>query len=84
MHEIGHILGFPHEFHWAPEPCGSHTIEEFDYTERQLTSYDDESVMNYLIGSCAMSADDWSISELDGIGARSVYGMPASWYVTVL
>lgn len=81
-HELGHILGFRHEFAFYDEgtPCEEAEVEGWDLSARQLTPYDEQSVMNYFVGSCP-TVDEWVISDLDGVGARSVYGMPVSWYV---
>jgi hypothetical protein len=85
-HELGHMLGFRHEHPWAPAQggCGEAvTVPFYDITGRHLTSYDQDSVMHY--PNCDGNyGEDMSISPLDGVGARAVYGMPASWYVPVL
>jgi serralysin len=82
-HELGHFLGFRHEHPWAPAAGGCSedpTEPDYDVTGRRLTAYDVESVMHY--PQCdGITGVDFSLSELDGVGARVVYGMPASWYV---
>ena len=85
-HELGHFLGFRHEHPWdSPATCGEAQTYtgNSDLTGRQLTAYDVASVMHYQ--SCdGLSGTDYVISPLDGEGARSIYGMPAAWYVTLL
>jgi hypothetical protein len=82
-HELGHMLGFRHEHPWDPTPaCGeSQSVgAPTDVTGRQLTAYDKSSVMHY--PHCdGISGVDMVLSPLDGDGSRSIYGMPASWYV---
>jgi hypothetical protein len=84
-HELGHILGFRHEHPWAPAQggCGeSPNLPVIDSTGRRLTGYDQASVMHY--PSCnGFPGLDQTISQLDGIGARTIYGMPASWHVVL-
>lgn len=84
-HELGHILGFRHEHPWAPAQgnCSEPpTDPSSDATGRRLTDYDQLSVMHY--PSCnGVAGADHTISYLDGVGARSIYGIPASWYVPI-
>ena len=87
-HELGHINGFRHEHIRAVEPdcregpvvCtrDGATCQGAEY----LTEYDVESVMHIPCGG--VSVTSWEISELDGVGARILYGMPAAWYVPVI
>jgi hypothetical protein len=85
-HELGHMLGFRHEHPWAPGAGGcleQPSSSTSDYTGRRLTTYDQVSVMHYR--ECAGPVNtDYTISKLDGIGARRIYGMPASWHVPVM
>jgi hypothetical protein len=85
-HELGHLLGFRHEHPWdSPAVCGEQQTYSgaADLTGRQLTPYDVASVMHYQ--SCdGLTGTDYVISPLDGQGARSIYGMPAAWYVPLL
>lgn len=91
-HELGHILGFRHEHPWAPDSsCESQTIPERDMGFRRLTddypggAWDQTSVMQYPDPACSgVPGRDFELSALDGVGARSIYGMPASWYPNVL
>jgi serralysin len=89
-HELGHILGFRHEHAFAPlfpdSDAGiglcsgeSPTLPAYDATFRQLTAYDQLSVMHYP-GICGKPFVDFTLSQPDGEGSRSVYGMPAAWY----
>lgn len=85
-HELGHMLGFAHEHPWASSqaPCNEPvTWQEYELTARQLTDYDQASVMHYQ--QCnGVVGGDMDITELDGEGAREVYSMPASWYVATV
>jgi hypothetical protein len=86
-HELGHMLGFRHEHPWKPSGfCTTErpTHPSDDLTFRRLTDYDVQSVMHYPGGSCTPSSTEYVISKLDGVGARSVYGMPTSWWLAVL
>jgi hypothetical protein len=83
-HELGHVLGFRHEHPWAPNPVCSEQQSSvaFDIGGRRLTAYDQTSVMHY--PSCGgIPNTDNTISASDGIGARSIYGIPAAWYVPI-
>lgn len=82
-HELGHMLGFRHEHPWdSPATCPeSQTVAGgIDITGRQLTPYDVASVMHYT-GCDGLAGTDYHLSPLDGEGARSIYGMPAAWFV---
>ena len=82
-HELGHMIGFRHEHPWAPGQGGcpeAPTMPSLDVTGRRLTAYDQTSVMHYPFCG-GISGVDLAISALDGEGARSIYGMPAAWYV---
>ncbi|HEY6724774.1 MAG TPA: hypothetical protein VI197_12125 [Polyangiaceae bacterium] len=86
-HELGHMLGFRHEHPWKPGSLctiEAPTMPGDDLTGRRLTDYDVQSVMHYTGGSCTPTETEWVISQLDGVGARSIYGMPTSWVMTVL
>ncbi|WP_186817764.1 FG-GAP-like repeat-containing protein, partial [Myxococcus virescens] len=68
-HEVGHILGFPHEhlrISSSNPDCSESELWE------GLTAYDSESVMNY--PQCGGLSTYSRLSLLDRIGARSVYG----------
>lgn len=84
-HELGHILGFRHEHPW--KPGGSTCLEPQssggapDLSGRQLTAYDQTSVMHY--PQCGgIDGSNYNISALDGEGARQIYGTPVAWYQT--
>ncbi len=86
-HELGHMLGFRHEHPWKPgDQCTGEVpyLEESDRTGRRLTDYDVQSVMHYTGGSCTPTETEFVLSQLDGVGARSIYGMPTSWVMAVL
>lgn len=84
-HELGHILGLVHEAAFS-DYQGCAESGEANY----LTEYDPSSVMHYTWcydpeGEYAdLKYRDLLISNLDGIGIRAVYGMPAAWYVTTV
>jgi serralysin len=93
MHELGHIMGFRHEHPFGPNGCGGEPqtspANQFDIGFRDLNgtpgnpSYDQPSVMHYP-GKCGKPNMDYSLSILDGVGCRVVYGMPGSWYVPIV
>jgi hypothetical protein len=69
-HELGHVLGFRHEHirSGAPAVCP----DEPTFDTKNLTDYDPQSVMHYFCGE--VGSTDLAITELDRIGAQSVYG----------
>ena len=87
-HELGHILGFRHEHPWSPNGAcaGLESQTSGMTTFRRLTPYDSVSVMHYTdknqVGCGPLR--EYNITALDGQGARSIYGMPAAWYVSFL
>lgn len=84
-HELGHMLGFRHEHPWKPGGlCTGEPTSLGDTTGRRLTDYDVQSVMHYTGGSCTPTETEYVVSQLDGVGARSIYGMPTSWVMAVL
>jgi hypothetical protein len=84
-HELGHILGFRHEHPWDPDPqvfCEFQEYPDWDMGGRQLTAYNVSSVMHY--PQCdGVAGADMTVSALDGAGARSIYGIPAAWYIPI-
>jgi hypothetical protein len=86
-HELGHMLGFRHEHPWGPNGCGEEQTylpeTSRDFSGRQLTAWDQNSVMQYK--ACGgVHGTDFNISPLDGVGTRLVYGIPRPWYPGVL
>lgn len=69
-HELGHVLGFRHEHirSGAPSVCP----DEPTFDVKNLTDYDPQSVMHYFCGE--VGSKELEITELDRIGAQSVYG----------
>lgn len=67
-HEIGHILGYRHEYADVPNACS----READGW-RRLTQYDNRSVMHFF---CGLGTRDMSLSELDKKGHHILY----SWH----
>lgn len=83
-HELGHVLGLRHEDAWAPNrQCIELPALPFaELNGRQLTAYDRQSVMH--VPSCGGDLNtSFAITQSDGVGIRSLYGMPASWYATL-
>jgi hypothetical protein len=83
-HEFGHVLGLQHE-HTRPDVAESGCQR---YDQRYLTPFDDLSIMKYHEGDstgCGVGAvKPTTISQSDGLGMRKLYGMPPSFYVTVI
>ncbi len=74
IHEVGHSMGFVHEFEHPAGPCptgGNYGI---------LTAYDPESAMNYVVGSnpppCVGTATQTYITDKDRQGSQLIYGIP--------
>jgi hypothetical protein len=69
-HELGHVLGFRHEHiqSGAPAVCP----DEPTFDTKFLTEYDPRSVMHYFCGE--VGSRELEITEVDRIGAQSVYG----------
>jgi hypothetical protein len=65
-HEIGHIFGYAHEHIRGIKGCVQETTQW-----RQLTPYDDKSVMHYFCG--AGGSLKLEITETDRLGHRDVY-----------
>jgi hypothetical protein len=66
-HELGHVLGFRHE-HTRPD--SGTCFENNSWIE--LTRYDSASIMHY--PQCNGTSDDLSMTSLDRIGIRALYG----------
>jgi hypothetical protein len=79
-HELGHILGLHHEHSRADAAIPMCTAYEMRY----LTAYDSSSIMGYpaVWGGCSIGGGN-VLTVSDGIGIRSLYGMPAAWYVPI-
>ena len=82
-HELGHVLGLRHEDAWAPNRyCFEQPELLAGLNGRQLTPYDRQSVMH--VPNCGGDLNtSFAITQSDGVGIRSLYGMPASWYVAL-
>jgi len=80
-HEIGHVLGFRHEHIWfADNPTGERP-QEGGLGAQLVTAKDKDSIMNYRKmwkDSAAHPVVVTDLSRLDKIGARLIYGTPAS------
>ncbi|WP_437313624.1 matrixin family metalloprotease [Sorangium sp. So ce385] len=69
-HELGHVLGAPHEHIWLTPSC----TRELPDSVRQITEYDVNSVMHY--PQCRPSGTGgYRQSELDYVGMHTIYGM---------
>lgn len=76
-HELGHVLGFRHEHIWIG--CTSEGLG----TARQVTPYEEGSVMHY--PQCRTSGTGgYRQTESDYQGAISLYGLAAALIVTVM
>jgi serralysin len=79
MHELGHVLGFRHEHtHSGASPRCEESGPYF-----QLTGFDTLSIMKYADCTSSQNIGNSSLSELDGIGARVVYGPPEWWWAMI-
>lgn len=74
-HELGHVLGLFHEYSRSDADCPTGT-------SRNLTAFDPASIMHASNGNCGGSPTE-TLSNLDGIGIRSLYGVPAAWLVPI-
>ncbi len=78
-HELGHVLGFRHEHIQLNRTCTG----EPNRQARSLTIYDPQSVMHY--PRCrSPQAGGYSQSELDYLGAKSLYGNGAAEIANVV
>jgi len=90
LHELGHVLGLDHEqFHdssglGCAAPGYTGPAGNFNWgNQRELTSYDNKSIMGYYSGGAAScgggTPNDIVLTTLDGVGVRSLYGNPEWW-----
>jgi len=77
IHELGHVLGFVHEFQHSGgpgDPCAGDPARQ-----EELTEYDPESALNYVVGNpppCVGTAITTRVTDLDRQGVQKVYGIP--------
>ena len=79
VHELGHALGFRHEHVHANGPTSGTFCTEAG-NSRDLTTYDPLSAMAYQNCGTSQIIVGSMPTQLDGIGARSVYGPPDWWW----
>ena len=79
VHELGHALGFRHEHVHANGPTSGTFCTEAG-NSRDLTTYDPLSAMAYQNCGTSQIIAGSMPTQLDGIGARSVYGPPDWWW----
>jgi hypothetical protein len=84
-HEFGHTLGFIHEHLWNPT-CVANSIEPGATSHaRQLTPYDQMSVMNYPIATCRdPPGGGYHIDQYDTYGAVVLYGLAPALNSTLI
>lgn len=70
-HELGHVLGFHHEWFRSPSSVNGDTSS----TWRAVTDYDIASVMHYPYHEDGLSTSDMSFTPMDNVGSMSIYGM---------
>jgi hypothetical protein len=83
-HELGHILGLAHEHIYEPNGnnCGeAKSTPSADWGTRQLTSYDQNSVMHYPPNCGPPALHELNITLRDAIGIGLLYGPPVGWLV---
>ncbi|WP_437830814.1 matrixin family metalloprotease [Sorangium sp. So ce1153] len=70
-HELGHVLGFHHEWFRSPSSVKGDSTS----TWRAVTDFDPASVMQYPWKPGALEESDMSLTNDDDAGSMSVYGM---------
>ncbi|XXX79797.1 hypothetical protein WMF30_13590 [Sorangium sp. So ce134] len=79
-HELGHVLGFHHEFLRSPSSVNGDTGSSW----RAVTDYDTYSVMHYPHHPDGADDSDLSLTNKDDAGSMSVYGMSTALMTAVL
>jgi hypothetical protein len=74
-HELGHTLGFRHEFSQPGTPPNACQREQLG-EGIPLTPPDAQSVMQYFCPQAGLGSKTMRLTDLDRLGARKVYGAP--------
>ncbi len=74
-HELGHIIGFRHEFSRVDTPPNACNLKELS-PGIPLGPFDSQSVMQYYCPQSGLGSKEMEITDLDRRGAQLVYGRP--------